>query len=92
MTDYSKITPQMVQNGDVYIEVYPMVFDPECSRMAEKGETPDFYDVWLRPDYWDSNDNMSYAEFDGLSFAEANDKAEELAEMFPGIAISWIEV
>lgn len=90
------ITPEMVGSGEVYIEVYPMVRDSEgtdgegARLTTDAHETPDFYDVWLRPDDWEANDNNTYAEWDDLTLADASARVEELERQYPGIAVSWV--
>lgn len=85
------ITPEMVESGEVYIEVYPMVRDGEGARLTENAhETPDFYDVWLRPDDWETNRCTTYAEWDDLTLDGASAKVTELERQYPGIAVSWV--
>lgn len=92
----SIITPGMVKTGEVYVEVYPMVRDSEgtdgegARLTTDAHETPDFYDVWLRPDDWETNDSNTYAEWDDLSLAEASAKVTELERQYPGIAVNWV--
>ncbi len=47
-----KITEAMVQSGDVYVEVYPMVHIEGGARLIEgRHEKPDFWDVALSPHF-----------------------------------------
>lgn len=85
------ITPEMVTAGKVIVEVYPMVRDADGDRLTEGShEAPDFYDVSLRPDTFEANDNDTYADWEDLSLAEATAKVAELEQQYPGIDVSWI--
>lgn len=91
MNSFHEITPELVSNGDVYVEVYPMVLDGEnSSRLAEGNEEPDFYDVWLRPDDWNLNNGSSYEEYEDLDWQAANDRVAEIERRHPGIAVNWV--
>jgi hypothetical protein len=86
-----KITEAMVQSGDVYVEVYPMVHIEGGARLIEgRHEKPDFWDVALRPDDWDDNNGTCYGEWEDLTRPEAEKKVAELESQHPGIAVNWV--
>lgn len=85
-----KVTQEMVRDGLAYVEAYPMKNVEDGSTLCQPGENPDFYDVALRPDNFDDNDGMPYAEFEDLSLAEAIAKTYELEVAYPGISVEWI--
>lgn len=89
MSNYA-MSPALIESGDIYIEVYPMKQDAIGTRLAQRDETPDFYDVWLRPDDWEDNDHGCYGEWEDLSLDEANTKVAELEALNPGIAVNWV--
>lgn len=85
------ITPKMVEAGEVLVEVYPMVRDADGARLTEGSlEAPDFYDVSLRPDTFEANDNDTYTDWEALSLAEAKATVADLEAKYPGIDVSWI--
>lgn len=85
------ITPEMINDGDVYVEVYPMLRESDTmSRLIEAGEEPDFYDVWLRPDDWDLNNGSSFEEYEDLDWQAANERVAELERRYPGISVNWV--
>lgn len=85
------ITPEMVAAGAVLVEVYPMVRDADGARLTEGShEAPDFYDVSLRPNNFETNDNDTYADWEDLSLAEATATVTELEAKYLGINVSWI--
>jgi hypothetical protein len=92
MSDLSQyaMSPALVEAGDIYIEVYPMKNVEDGSRLIERGEEPDFYDVLLRPDDWDDNNHGAYGEWEDLTLDEAEDKIAELEALNPGIAVNWV--
>ena len=95
MSEYA-MSPALVESGDIFIEVYPMkvipIEDQDCteSRLIEQGETPDFYDVWLRPDDWDLNNGSAYGEWEDLTRKDAEAKIAELEQLNPGITVNWV--
>ena len=90
MTDYA-MSPALIETGDIYIEVYPMKSDGKGgASLIERCDTPEFYDVWLRPDDWDQNNGDSYGEWDDLTHEQAVAKVAELEALNPGIAVSWV--
>lgn len=89
MQDY-RMSPALVEAGDIYIEVYSMKRDDKGSRLVERGEEADYYDVWLRPDDWEDNNNSTYGEWEDLTLEEASAKVKELEELNPSIVVSWV--
>jgi hypothetical protein len=89
MSNYA-MSPALVESGAIYIEVYPMKSCEIGDRLIERGEEPDYYDVWLRPDDWDDNHHGAYGEWEDLSLDEAEDKIAELEALNPGIEVCWV--
>ena len=91
VVDIPAISSEMIETGSVYIEVYPMLHDDEGACLTTKaGEQPDFYDVHLRADDLAINGNDTYAEWEDLSLEDATAKIAELENLYPGIAVNWV--
>lgn len=88
------ITKEMIETGRVYVEVYPMKrMDPTTSRIIEgRWETPDFYDVALRPDEGVRPDgtNDPFEEWDNLTADGAIERVTLLEAEYPEISVDWI--
>ena len=84
-----KITQEMVDTGYVFIDVYGMKAEGDNDTIAHESDV-EFYDILLRPYYWEDNDGESYGEWKNLTFSEACNKVEELEEIYSGIDIKWI--
>lgn len=88
--EYS-FTDAMVQNSDVYVEVYPMADDDSGAHLVESPDDQiDFYDVCLRPDDFEVNGNDIYDDWENLSLEEADILVTALEKRFPAIAVNWI--
>lgn len=88
------ITPERIKAGLVYIEVCPMVDEVinnvSWGRLAIADETPEYYDVVVRPDHYETTAGEDYEEFEYLTQEEAEAKVAELELKYPGIHTTWI--
>lgn len=88
-----QFTPEQLESAAVYVEVYPMRdLGEDGGTLAVDGNEPDYWDVSLRPDDWDNNNNQPYAEFENLDEDQRDAKIAELEAQHPGIAICWVPV
>lgn len=87
------LDPRRIADGLDFVDVCPMVTESNdgSAILASAGEEPEFYDILLRPDNFDDNQGDSYAEWDDLTFDQANEKVAELQARYPGINVNWIE-
>lgn len=87
------ITEEMIETGQVYIEIYPMVETTDGGRLIlDRDETPDFYDVSLRPTGEVRADGSTdpFEEWENLTLEEAWLKVNELQALYPDICSDWI--
>ena len=87
------ITEEMIETGQVYVEIYPMVATPDGSRMTEgRFEAAEFYDVALRPTGDVNADGTTdpFEEWENLTAEQAGAKVVELEAKYPGICSDWI--
>lgn len=89
----SEITPQMIEDGTVFVEVYPMKHDGEDSRLVEGNEQADFFDVALRPAAILTPDGRTdpIEEWDDLTIEQAGKIVESLELEYPDICTDWID-
>jgi hypothetical protein len=93
-----RLTQDLVDKGDVTVEVYPMVTDADYSRIASDCEVPEFYDVVVRPSHdgvfsdgvFSDGTLDPFLEFENKTLQQANDAVRHLTALYPGLTVKWI--
>jgi hypothetical protein len=87
------ITPQMIEEGTIFAEVYPMKRQGDDFRMIMNGEKPDFYDVAIRPAaiLTPNGTTDPIEEWEELSLDEASKRVALIKAEYTGIDVDWID-
>ena len=93
----SDITPEMILNRDVEIQIYAMIHNEDGSSslagLLTPSPDPDFYDVSLHPTHEGVRGDGTLdpiEEYEDLTLEKAKEVRDTLVSQLPGISVDWV--